>query len=446
MFNNKQKNLRLFLISITIAFSNCQLFAIDTDTLKTDQTSVHFQATVVNQSKYGFNVLYSGNNSLSNKYENTTSITSTLFLGTRLWKNSSIFLNPEIAGGSGLSSALGIADATNGETFRVGDSAPKIYLARLFFRQLFPIGSEKTYYETDINQIGGYLPKKYFSLIVGKLGAADYFDDNKYSHDPRTQFMCWGLMDNGAWDYPANTRGYTPSITLEYVNPKNELRYSFALLPKNANGNDMDWNTYESGSHNLEFTQHYSIKKKEGTIRLLSFFNYTHMGNYSHAVKSSLGIPSIVDDRRYGRVKYGFGINIEQDLGKNIGMFLRAGWNDGKNETWAFTEIDHSLSVGLSASGKKWKRKNDNAGVAIVISGISKEHQTYLQHGGEGFILGDGNLNYKGESVTEVYYSTDLYKNQIFITGSYQLVLNPGYNADRKGPVNILSLRVHVII
>lgn len=446
MLNHKINISRSLLILVAVAFFPFKLFADNNDTLKSDQTSVHFQATVVNQSKYRFNVHYSGTNSLSNEYENTTSITSTLFLGTRLWKNSCVFLNPEIAGGSGLSSALGIADATNGETFRVGDSAPKIYLARLFFRQLFPIGSQKAYHETDINQIGGYLSKKYFSLIIGKLGAADFFDNNKYSHDPRTQFLCWGLMDNGAWDYPANTRGYTPSITLEYVNAKNELRYSFALLPKNANGNEMDWDTYKSGSHNLEFTHRYRIKEKEGAIRLLSFFNYTHMGNYNHAVKSTLGIPSIVDDRKYGRVKYGFGINIEQNLGNNLGLFMRAGWNDGKNETWAFTEIDHSLSVGLSASGKKWKRKNDNAGVAIVLSGISKEHRSYLKRGGEGFILGDGQLNYQAESVSEVYYSTDLYLNQIFISGSYQMVLNPGYNSDRKGPVNILSLRIHVII
>lgn len=438
--------MKKMLPALLCLLQSISILAINTDTLTQEKYSVHFQATIVNQSKYGFTVPYSGINSLSEKYENQTSLTSTLFLGAKTWKNGAIFLNPEIAGGSGLSSALGIADATNGETFRVGDPAPKIYLARLYFRQLFALNNSTSYSGTDINQLEGRSPDKYISITIGKVGAADFFDDNKYSHDPRTQFLCWGLMDNGAWDYPANTRGYTPTALIEYVSIKNELRYGFSLLPLLANGNDMNWNLSNSGSHNLEFTHHYIYKGNEGTIRILGFYNYTKMGDYTQAVSNYTDVPDIISTRNYGRNKFGFAINIEQEINKNLGFFMRASWNDGKNETWAFTEIDRSVSAGISLAGTKWKRKNDTFGLAAVVSGISAQHQLYLKNGGLGFILGDGQLNYAPESLLETYYSCELIRNEIYLSGTYQMLLNPGYNSDRKGPVNVLSLRLHVII
>jgi len=422
------------------------LQAQQTDTLSTERFSIHAQATVIDQYKPGFSARYSGTNSLQTKSESQTSITSSLYIGAKLWKGGSIFINPEIAGGSGLSGAVGIADATNGETFRVGDPAPQIYLARIFYRQLFALTSSTTYQASDMNQLAERVPNKYISLTVGKIGVADYFDDNKYSHDPRTQFMSWGLMDNGAWDYAANTRGYTPSIVLEYVTPTDEIRYGISLVPKEANGNDMNWEVKKASSQALEYTHRYKIKGKDGAIRLLAFYTTTNLGNYEQSIALNPTNPDIDATGTYGNYKYGFTLNAEQDFNRYLGGFFRAGWNNGKTETWMFTEIDRTVSAGLVLNGQLWKRNGDNVGLAYICSGISKEHQDYLAAGGSGFMLGEGNLNYAPEQLAELYYAAELVKNQIYLTGAYQLVVNPGYNADRQGPVNVFSVRLHLNI
>jgi high affinity Mn2+ porin len=420
--------------------------AQQTDSLTNERFSIHAQTTVINQFKPAFQAPYSGDNSLVTQQESKTSLTSTLYMGLRLWKGASVFVNPEIAGGSGLSEALGIAAATNGETFRIGDPAPKIYLARLFYKQVFALTHERTYQSSDFNQLGESVPDTYFSFTIGKIGAADYFDDNEFSHDPRTQFLSWALMDNGAWDYPANTRGYTPSLVLEYVSPKYELRYGFSLMPLTANGNEMNWDISKSGSHTLEYTHRHTFRGQPGAIRLLGFFTTTRMGNYKQSLALNPTEPSIADARQYGNTKYGFGVNAEQQITGAVGGFFRASWNDGNNETWAFTEIDRSLSAGLSIAGLRWKRENDHIGIAYVTSGISDPHQAYLKAGGKGFMLGDGKLNYSWEHLAELYYAAKLVEKHLYLTGTYQFLVNPGYNRDRQGPVNIFSVRLHASI
>ncbi|MFZ4456753.1 MAG: carbohydrate porin [Bacteroidales bacterium] len=429
-----------------LLFLGLSLSAQNNDIAKDEQFTIHAQTTIVNQNKLGFSAKYSDENSLTTDEENQTSLTSTLYLGARLWKGASVYLNPEIAGGSGLSKACGVAASTNGETFRVGDPQPKIYLARLYYRQLFALTDSKSTVETDINQLGGNVPDKYLGLTVGRISVADFFDCNEYSHDPRTQFLSWGLMSTGAYDYPANTRGYTPSVVVEYVSPKHELRYGVSLVPLTANANEMNWDIANSTSHVLEYTHKHIVKGNTGAIRILSFFTTTNMGNYNESVIKNPTNPDIESTRAKGRTKYGFALNAEQQLNSYTGCFFRASWNDGNNETWAFTEIDRSLSAGLSISGDKWKRKNDRIGIAQVISGLSKPHRDYLAAGGKGFMLGDGQLSYANECLTETYYSAELVKNQLYLTGSYQLLFNPGYNKDRQGPVNVFSVRLHLEI
>lgn len=436
-------NLRIFSVFFSLVFFELYLHAQQQDTIKKDWLSIHIQATVINQFKPGFKAKYTGDNSLSTQQENQVSITSTLYAGVRLWKGGSIYVNPEIAGGSGLSQVLGLAAATNGETFRIGNPSPKIYVARLFYRQLFALTKEKEAQSSDFNQIGGNIPAKYIALTIGKIGAADYFDKNTYSHDPRTQFMCWALMSNGAWDYPANTRGYTPSVALEYVSYKHEVRYQMSLVPLLANGNVMNWDVSKSSSHVLEYTHNHQIHNQVGVFRFLAFYTTTHMGNYRQSLALNPVNPDISLTRIYGRSKFGFAVNFEQQLIDGFGCFARASWNDGKNETWAFTEIDQSISAGLSLTGKFWKRPSDVLGLAFVTSGISKDHRAYLKAGGKGFMLGDGNINYGWEHLAELYYAINLFKQHIFITGAYQFILNPGYNKDRQGPISVLSVRLH---
>jgi high affinity Mn2+ porin len=436
-------NQYLFSIAASCCFT---AVAQDNDSLAARRWSWHAQTTIVNQTKPAFDVPYSGVNSLSAEKENKTSITTTFYAGMKLWKNAAVFVNPEIAGGSGLSQALGIAAATNGETFRIGDPAPHLYLARLYYRQLVALTKTTQYQANDLNQVAGDVPTKYVSLTVGKVSIADYFDRNQYSHDPRTQFLSWGLMSNGAWDYPANTRGYTPSVILEWVTPKNEWRIASSMVATTANGNTMNTHITKANSTTLEYTRHYTCSTKKGAIRLLAFYTTANMGSYRQSMLAPIGAPSIETSRQYGHSKYGFAINFEQQLFKQGGLFFRGGWNDGHNETWAFTEIDRSASAGVFLNGEKWRRKQDGIGIAYAFSALSSLHRDYLTMGGKGFMLGDGQLNYGGEQLAEFYYCADLYQHQLFLTGTYQMIINPGYNKDRKGPVHVFSVRLHLVI
>ena len=439
-------NITLIIITLFISYI---VKAQETDTTKSDKFTFHGQTTVIWQYKPAFYAKYNGPNSLSNVQEDQTSITSTLFAGARLWEGGSVFVNPELGGGQGLSEALGVAASTNGETYRIGSPKPRITPARFYYQQIFNIGDRQQatgnrYKKSDQNQLGGQSPKDYFEIIIGKISVADFFDNNKYSHDPRTQFMSWALMSNGAWDYPANTIGYTPSIVLEWVKGSNELRYAISMVPVSANGMQMDWHLARANSSTLEYTKHFKLNNKKGAIRLLGYFTNARMGNYDESIRDAEpgDPPDIISTREYGHTKYGFGINAEQDITNNLGCFLRAGWNDGHNETWIFTEIDRTVSAGLVYNMSNYGRKNDNIGAAFVVSGLSAPHREYLEEGGLGFILGNGALSYSTENLVEIYYSAELVKDQIYLSGGYQFVLNPGYNTAR-GPVNVFSIRVH---
>lgn len=406
-------------------------------------TNFHFQLTSVSQYHFAMKAPYTGNNSLSKGDESASTLTATLFWGTKLWKGAGLYINPEVAGGSGISSAKGIAAFTNGEAFRVGDPEPKIYLARGFIKQIFNLDDTHEYIGTGPNEVYKSRAKKYLMIVVGKFSIADYFDNNSYSHDPRSQFLNWGLMSNGAWDYPANVRGYTWGTVLEYGNEKYKLRGAITLVPKDANGNDLDLNIGKANSSVIEFEKPIQFAKRSGKIRLLGFYTMARMGNYALAIQNNPTFPDITSTRVYSRSKYGFGINLEQEIGDGLGLFARASWNDGQNETWAFTEIDRSASVGLGFEGERWKRKKDYAGLATVVSTLSSEHSRYLASGGYGFIVGDGFLNEGPECVTELFYRANIFSDSFYATANYQFVVNPGYNQDR-GPAHVVGLRVHI--
>ena len=442
--NRTQRHVTFTILMLLVWKVNAQ----KSDTTNDEQFSFHFQTTVINQYKPSFYAKYSGDNSLSNSEEDQTTITSTLFAGARLWKGASFFFNPELSGGAGLSNALGVAASTNGESYRVGNPKPHITAARYFYRQMFyKKNSETEYQSSNANSLAGNSPTEYFDIIIGKVSVPDYFDDNKFSHDPRTQFMSWGLMSNGAWDVPSNVYGYCPSIVMDKVNEKYELHYAFSLIPIQINGPVIDWHVAKANSQTLEYARKYKFKSQPGAFRLMSFFTTTHMGNYQEALQAMAlqgndNPPDIALNREYGRTKYGFGANMEQNISNSLGCFVRASWNDGHNEDWMYSEIDLTLSAGLAENMGNAGRKDDNAGVAFVVSGISKTHREYLEAGGNGFLLGDGKLNYMPEQLAEIYYSASLIKGKMYVSGFYQFILNPGYNMDR-GPVNVFSVRVH---
>lgn len=409
---------------------------------KTDRFNLHFQTTYVYQYKPSFHSPYEGQNSLIGKEEEQNSITATLYFGARLWKGAELYLNPELAGGSGLSGALGMAGSSNGETFRIGNPAPALYRARYFLKQTFPFGNETEWQDDDANQLGGYTPKNRLSFYLGKISMGDLFDNNEYSNSPRTQFMNWALMNNGAWDYAANVRGYTYSFATELLLGGWAYKLAIATLPKEANGQKLNLNFKDSFAFaiNAEVGKEYSMNGKKGHLRLLGYHNNANMGNYVKA--SKMAVPDIESTRKLGRTKWGFGINVDQELNKTTGLFGRAGWNDGKNETWVFAEIDRTVSLGASFNGERWRRNEDNAGIAVLVNGLSQDHRTYLAKGGSGFLIGDGALNYSAEEIAELYYNVKPSKVPLWFTGDYQFVVHPGYNKDR-GPVHIFSIRLH---
>jgi high affinity Mn2+ porin len=402
--------------------------------------SIHFQATSITQFHDRFFAPYSGPNSLRPDEPFRTTYTGTLFLGARLWEGAEVHVNPEVSGGHGLSGTVGVAGFPNGEATRVGNPDPTPYFARYFFRQRFDFGGETELIEADQNQLAGPRDKSNLTITLGKMAAGDVFDDNTYSHDPRSQFMDWALMANGAWDYPADTRGYTYGFTLELNQPNWAARAGTFMVPTKANGENFDMNFGKASGNVLEVERSYKLFDHPGAVRLLAYANFAHMGSYARAVQLAPAAPDITATEAY-RVKYGFGLNVEQEIAKGIGAFLRAGWNDGATETWMFTEIDRTLSVGVSMKGDRWSRPNDTFGLAAVVNGLSREHRNYLAAGGVGFIIGDGRLRYSEEGILETYYSCRVFKH-FFLTAAYQFVENPAYNAER-GPANIGTVRVH---
>ncbi len=431
----------LFILSIFSLFT-----ASATDSLQ-QKVNLHFQTTYIYQYKPAFNAAYSADHSIQKEEDRQNSLTATLYMGLRMWKGAQVYINPEVAGGSGLSGAFGMAASTNGETFRVGDPAPSLYIARAYFRQSFSLGNSIDTLQDEPNQLGGAGDTRALSISIGKFSLGDFFDNNNYGNSPRTQFLNWALMSNPAWDYAANLRGYTLGAIamLKYDNTSYKL--GIAALPKVANGADLNTNIGMARGINAEVTRNYKIKGQEGNVRVLGYYNETNMGLYSQAlaITDTNNRPSVVLTEKNGRTKKGFGINADQKLNNWLALFARFGWNDGKTETWAFTEADRTFSLGLSVDGKKWKRENDDFGLAVVVNGISNEHSNYLAAGGYGFQLGDGKLTYGNEMVAELYYSYKPISTGIWLSGDYQFALNPGYNKDR-GPLHVFSFRLHVEI
>ncbi|HEX7253622.1 MAG TPA: carbohydrate porin [Thermoanaerobaculia bacterium] len=417
--------------------------AAPSENLEADQRAdAHFQFTTVTQAHPSFDAPYSGQNSLSPDSEHETTVTATLFLGLRTWKGGELYANPEMSGGRGLSQTFGIAGFPNGEAFRVGSPEPHIFLARVFLRQTFAVGGEMEKVEDDANQLGGSRPSRRWTVTLGKIAVTDIFDDNEYSHDPRTQFLNWADWTPGAWDYPADTRGYTWGFTVEYDDADWAVRVGAAAEPKVANGLEIDKDLLEAHSFFGEVDRKYEVSASKGEGKLILFYNRADMGNYRQAIEQADGgTPDITATRQPGRTKWGFALNFQQEIGPQTGLFLRGSWNDGANEAWAYAEIARSFTVGALRRSVLRKGPLDEAGLALVVNGLSSDHRDYLAAGGYGFMIGDGRLRYGVEQIAELYYKS-LVIEHIWLTGDYQFVANPAYNRDR-GPVHVFGIRFH---
>jgi high affinity Mn2+ porin len=414
---------------------------------ESERWNLFFQATSIGDYHRTFRSPYEGPLSLRDYPERDVSITSTLFFTACLAPNTFLIFDPEIAGGKGFSGVNGIADQPNGEIPRVASATPKPYIARLLIQHDFGFGSEKEHQESDENQLAGDRPMTRYSIYAGRFTVTDYFDDNNYTHDPRTQFMAWGIMYNGAWDYPADTRGYTWGIVQEFHTRKWAFRYGVVAEPQIANGSTFDRRLFRDHGQVWEAERRYSWRKRDGAIRVLGYDNRAQAGNYAQALKLAAETgttPNVSLTDRVGTLKYGTGISFDQAITSDFGVFTRLGWNDGKTQSFAFTAIDRLASGGVSIKATRWHRKYDVVGTSFAAGGLSAVHREYLASGGLDFLIGDGRLNYAPEYVWESFYSARLFPG-FYATFDLQRDTNPAYNQDR-GPVTIYSVRLHLAL
>jgi high affinity Mn2+ porin len=410
------------------------------------------QVNVVFQAHPDFHALYSGLNSLSASGEHATSRVLTLYTGYELSKHTEVLFDLESAGGKGLSNALGMAGFTNVDVVRNPELGSKPYVARVMIHQVFDLGKKGEKEKEEDNErtptsLLTKLPARRLELRVGKMSVADYFDVNSVGSDSHLQFLNWTAVNDGAYDYAADTRGYTLAALAEYEDSNWGVRFAEALMPKVANGPSLDFNLLRARSENIEFEfRPELLKEKHTVIRLLNFVNHADMGSYREAIQAFLAgtdpRPIIEAHRRQGRIKYGFGLNMEQEITKTVRAFGRLGWNEGQNESYAYTEVDQETEVGADWRLERWKRPVDKVGVAFITNGISRLHQLYLALGGNGFLLGDGRLTYGREDILETYYTAHLWRG-VYISPELQWAVHPGYNQDR-GPVIVPGLRLHL--
>jgi high affinity Mn2+ porin len=369
-----------------------------------------------------------------------------VYVGARLGTRLQAYADVEMARGAGVGHAMGLGGITNGDVIRQGSAnlGQGPYVARVFIRWVVPFGPARDTLTRGIDQLPGSEPSARLEVKVGKLAASDDFDQNRYANSTRTQFTNWGLFQNTAWDFAADTRGYTWGAMVAWVQPGWSVHLGSFAMPTMANGNAFDGFPRARGD-NIELTVH---PGSSGTaVRLLAYQNHARMGSYAEALARAAatgGVPDIAADDRPGRTKIGLGLNIEQPFadGQETGVFARAGWSDGKNEDFAFTEVDRHLSVGLLLVGAHWRRATDRLAVAYVRHGLSPDHRAYLAAGGAGFLLGDGRLQYGAEGILEAYYRAQ-FGPYVEVSPDLQWIRNPGYNRDR-GPATVVSLRLHL--
>lgn len=405
------------------------------------------QANFIYQAHPSFPALYSGAHSLRSTYESATSRVVTLYTGYRVSNSLEFMVDAEEAGGLALSSGFGLAGNTDLDIVRNPLLSHQPYLARAMIHKVFALSKDKVENDRTFLSLFEELPARRLEIRFGKFSMPDFLDINSVGSDTHLQFINWTTDNNGAWDYAADTRGYTIGLTADYEDHTWGFRFAEGLMPKVANGIDLVYRPWQVHAENFEYELRRGIiPKKDGVIRLLSYANYANMGIYRDAIiqfqEGLVPAPDITNHPWHIVRKYGFGINLEQNLAQYLTAFARFGWDNGKTESFAYTEVDQTFAEGLGARGAWWRRKQDRAGIAFVANAICKYHQTYLADGGEGFLLGDGGLNYGREKIVESYYTAHIWRG-LYMAPGLQHINNPGYNRDR-GPVLVPSFRAHV--
>jgi high affinity Mn2+ porin len=409
--------------------------------LETDNFALHAQATYVNQYDPPFNAPYSGRNSLAANIGRETA-DFTLYAGVRLWEGAEAWVNPEIDQGFGLSGSVGAAGFPSGEAYKVGADYPYTRLHRAFLRQTIDLGGDVQKVDSGFNQFSGSQTSDRLVFTIGKFGVVDVFDTNRYAHDPRGDFMNWSIVDTGTFDYAADAWGYSVGAAAEWYQGPWTFRGGLFDLSIAPNQTALD-PTFGQFQWVGEIERRYVLWDQPGKLAITGFLTRGRMGSFQDAIQLAAltGGPADIAAVRQYQSRGGISMNLEQQLMPNVGFFARAGIADGNKEPYEFTDIDRTVAAGLSISGKLWGRDDDTFGIAGVVNGITSVHQAFLNAGGLGILVGDGQLPHPGnESILETYYSFPVFASRV--TLDYQLIVNPAYNRDR-GPVSVLGVRLH---
>jgi high affinity Mn2+ porin len=413
-----------------------------------DRYWISGQTNFIFQAHGPFHSPYAGPNSFQSRIAMTAlSRVMTLYTGVRFAPGSEFLLDAEEAGGKGVGEALGIAAFTNLDVVRNPTLSQNVYLARYMLHETIPIGTAREESEPNPFSLATSIPARRIEFRLGKMSMVDFFDVNAVGSDSHLQFTNWAIDNNGAYDYAADTRGYTYAALLEYQSPRFGARYGEALMPTVANGITLDLALRRARADNFEMEFRPAWFGRYRTeIRTLAYLNVANMGDYREAIDAYLSgkdkTPDITLHRHQGTLKQGFGLNMQQNLPWNVRVFMRAGWNEGHHESFAYTEMNNTVALGADLSGVRWRRPLDQIGSAVETGGISKDHREYLALGGLGFILGDGALSYGRETVSETYY--DLHAaGGLYFALQLSAVENPGYNRAR-GPVFVPGVRAHI--
>ncbi len=402
----------------------------------------HGQSTYIWQAKPAFASPYAGDHSLDAARAKSYSYTGTLALGARPWRGGELYFDAELVQGVSLSDLTGLGGLSNGELQKTSGSNPVLYRARAYWRQVWDLGAgAREAVEPELNQLGGSQPRRRLVLTLGELAVSDLFDNNRYAHDARSQFLNWALLTHGHYDFAADARGYSRGAALEWADAGWALRGGRFMVPIESNGQTLDTHLRTVYGDQLEFEHSHTLAGRAGTLRLLAFRNVERMANFDDALAAAAGGVPTLDGVRRRQAKVGWGLALEQELGATLGAFVRLGRHDGKTEPYSYASIDDAVSAGLNWRGAAWSRADDEVGLALASNGLSPSHRRFLAAGGSDYFLGDGRLNYGRETIAEAYYAAAL-GHGLKLSLDLQHIARPGYNRDR-GPVNLLALRLH---
>ena len=404
--------------------------------------AVHGQLTYVEQESDAFNAPYRGPNSLSPD-EGRETLDATLYMGARLWPGAEAWADAELDQGFGLDDTLGVAGFPSGEAYKVGRKEPYLRLPRLFVRQTWDQGDASEAVEATQNQLGGARSPDRVVATIGKFGVGDIFDTDQYAHDPRADFLNWGALDAATFDYAADAWGYTVGAALEWYRGRWTLRgglFDLSVIPNSPH--------LDPGAHEFqmigELEHRHELAGQPGRVLVTAYDSRAEMALLADALAhaDSTGRPvDVVAVRRY-RSRTGVHLSLEQQLSDDLGAFGRIGAASGNVEAYEFTDVDRAVSAGLSLKGVRWGRAHDTVALALMVSEASRIRRQFLDAGGLGILIGDGELPHAGpEQIVETYYDVAL-AAFAHVSVDYQHIVNPAYNRDR-GPVSVFAVRLH---